>query len=485
MENGTGLICRTVTAVGCSREQWEWRETGGLGFSGMAGKCEQLNSVLNVGGDRGSTIVKFTLLLPVGSNGFVFEDEEVATSADHIAMPEGDNMDFELVPTTTLPFVMSNVNLSSQNKCFSNELNKSFEPKTFYEASKDQHWIEAMNTKMDALYRNDTWEITDLPIGRKAIGGINFDDTFSPVVKIVTVRCVVNLDVQNNWSICQLDVNNAFLYGDLDETVYMTLLEGYFNPGENRVSLLVYVDDIIITGNNSSEIEKLKAFLNTKFMIKDLGRLKYFLGIKVIDTENGLCLSQRKYCLDLLTEFGLLACKPSATPLEQNVSMTNKPTVSDPVLDNVTEYQKLIGKLIYLTHTRHDISYSVHCLSQFIHKPLKSHLKIALKVLRYLKGCPGKGLHIVKQSKSSLEAFMDADWAKCIVTRKSVTGFCVKLNGSLVSWKRKKQNSPSKSSAEAEYKAMASVTSEIVWILNILKDLNWEHLLPINLFGDS
>nr|GFA62419.1 ribonuclease H-like domain-containing protein [Tanacetum cinerariifolium] len=157
--------------------------------------------------------------------------------------------------------------------------------------------------------------------------------------------------------------------------------------------LLVYVDDIIITGNNSSEIEKLKAFLKTKFMIKDLGRLKYFLGIEIIDTKNGLCLFQRKYCLDLLTEFGLLACKPSATPLEQNLSMTNEPTVSDPVLDNVTEYQKLI----------------VHCLSQFMHKPLKSHLKIALKVLRYLKGSPGKGIHIVKQPKPSIEAFVDAD----------------------------------------------------------------------------
>nr|GFB92685.1 ribonuclease H-like domain-containing protein [Tanacetum cinerariifolium] len=108
-----------------------------------------------------------------------------------------------------------------------------------------------------------------------------------------------------------------------------------------------------------------------------------------------------------------------------------------------------------------DISYSMHCLSQFMHKPLKSHLKIALKVLRYLKGSPGKGIHIVKQPKPSLEAFVDADWAKCIVTRKSITGFCVKLNGSLVFWKSKKQNTLSKSSAEAEYRAIAYVTSEI------------------------
>nr|GEZ96074.1 cysteine-rich RLK (receptor-like protein kinase) 8 [Tanacetum cinerariifolium] len=333
------------------------------------------------------SLASLLVLRVMGSNGSVFEDKKVSTSTEHNAVPEGDNVDYESVPTTTLPHVR----------------------------------------------RNDTWKITDLPIGRKAIGGkwvykikykssgdidrykaryvakefnqkegINFDETFSLVVKIVTVRCVVNLAVQNNWSVCQLDVNNAFLYGDLDETVYMTLPEGYFNLGDNRVSLLVYVDDIIITGNNSSLIKKRKAFLNTKFMIKDLGRLKYFLDIEVINTENGLCLSQRKYCLDLLTKFSLLACKPSATPLEQNLSMTNEPTVSDPVLDN--------------------------------------------KVCNWI-------LYEIKWFLSLLE--------------------------------KQKTNTLSKSSAEAEYRAMASVTSKVVWILKILKDLNWEHLLHVNLFCDS
>ncbi|GKC96439.1 hypothetical protein Tco_1161881, partial [Tanacetum coccineum] len=107
-----------------------------------------------------------------------------------------------------------------------------------------------------------------------------------------------------------------------------------------------------------------------------------------------------------------------------------------------------------------------------MHKPLRSHLKIALKVLRYLKGNPGKGIHIVKQPKASLEAFVDADWAKCLITRKSVTGFCIILNGSLIFWKSKKQSTLSKSSVEAKYKAMASVTSEITWILKILKYLD-------------
>ncbi|GJX44169.1 hypothetical protein Tco_0260845 [Tanacetum coccineum] len=142
------------------------------------------------------------------------------------------------------------------------------------------------------------------------------------------------------------------------------------------------------------------------------------------------------------------------------MSISNEPIEIDLVLDKITKYQKLIRKLIYITHTRPDISYVVHC--QFMHKPLKSHLKIALKVLRYLKGSHGKGVHIVNYPKVSLETFVDADWAKCLVTRKFITGFCLFINGSLVYWKSKKQNTLSKSTAEVEYRAMASATLETI-----------------------
>ncbi|GKD04394.1 putative RNA-directed DNA polymerase [Tanacetum coccineum] len=429
--------------------------------------------------------------------------------------------------------------LSFENFVFVSNLNKSYEPSSFEEASKDVNWINAMNNEMQALYENGTWELVDLPIGRKAIGskwvyrikymssgeierykarvvakgynqkeGIDYEETFSPVVKMSTVRCLIDLAVQRDWKLFQMDVNNAFLYGDLSEDVYMLPPPGFFDKDDKRVCklkrslyglkqaprqwnhklyetlieagfkqsindhslyikndggvslyLLVYVDDLVITGNSESEIEKFKTFLNQKFKIKDLGELKYFLGIEVLKTKNGLCLNQRKYCLELLHEFGLLACRPVVTPLPENIVLSHKETANDKFLQNITAYQKLVGKLIYLCMTRPDISYAVNCLSQHMHSPLQSHFDLGLRLLRYLKLAP--------------------------VTRRSVTGYCVFVNGSLVSWKSKRHATLSKSSAEAEYRAMASVTCEIMWVLKVLKDFSQCDLTPVDLFCDN
>ncbi|GKD37620.1 ribonuclease H-like domain-containing protein [Tanacetum coccineum] len=154
-------------------------------------------------------------------------------------------------------------------------------------------------------------------------------------------------------------------------------------------------------------------------MIKDLGKLKYFMGIEVLETPNGICLSKRKYCLELIDEFGILASKPSYIPIQPNISLSSESKDDDPLLKNINDYQKLIGKLIYLTTTRTDIAYTVSCLSQFMHCPLKSHLKITLKITRYLKSSPGKGINVIKQFTSSivLKAYSNADWERCTNTR--------------------------------------------------------------------
>lgn len=455
-------------------------------------------------------------------------------------------------------------NLSPVNYCFSTTLNKSIEPSSYDEAARNINWIQAINNETTALKENNTWTECDLPKGRKAISskwlwkikykstgeidkykarlvakgfsqkeGIDYNEIFSPVVKMSTVRCLINVAICNNWTLFQLDVNNAFLYGDLTEDVYMTLPPGFDNhkstvvklnkslyglkqaprqwnakltstlkengfvqskfdyslftknSGNVFLALLVYVDDIVITGNNANEIVKFKKFLKSKFKIKDLGKLKYFLGIEVLENDNGVCLSQRKYCLDLLHEYGLLACKPVDTPLPENTTLNHIESAGDCALKNIGNYQKLVGKLIYLTHTRPDISYAVHCLSQYMHAPLESYLDAALRVLRFLKGSPGNGVQINKNGSLKLRAYADSDWARCPVTRKSVSGYCVFLGDSLVTWKSKKQTTLSRSSAEAEYRSMASCTCEIIWLNNLLGDLGVKRSLPVVLYCDN
>ncbi|GKC34729.1 ribonuclease H-like domain-containing protein [Tanacetum coccineum] len=315
--------------------------------------------------------------------------------------------------------------------------------RSFLEASKHQPWVDAMNSEMNALYRNNTWEMADLPKGRKeAIGSkwcFKIKYKYDGEIGRYKARCLINLYVQSGWTLYQMDVNNVFLYGDLN--VYMSLPPGYFHANETRVcklksksdyslftksygdvliALLLYVNDIINTGNSLLEINKFKQFLKTKFMIKDFRKLKYFLGIEVLETPSGICLNQRKYRLELINEFGLLDSKPSYIPMQPNISLSSEPTNDDPLLDNITEYQKLIFKLIYLTTTRLNIAYTVSYLSQFMHSLLKSHLKTALKVIRYLKGSLGKGINVIKRYASGidLKAYTDADWARCIDTRR-------------------------------------------------------------------
>ena len=178
--------------------------------------------------------------------------------------------------------------------------------------------------------------------------------------------------------------------------------------GDKITCLIIYVDDMIITGDDLEEIEDLKKNLFQEFEMKDLGNLKYFLGIEVLRSTKGIFLRQRKYILDILAETGLLECKPADTPLAVNHGLQIREGAK---LTDSSRYQRLVGKLIYLSHTRPDIAYAVGVVSQFMHKPQTDHMEAALRICRYLKGTPGHGVLFAKNGHLEIHGYTDADWA--------------------------------------------------------------------------
>ncbi|GKA38344.1 uncharacterized mitochondrial protein-like protein [Tanacetum coccineum] len=248
------------------------------------------------------------------------------------------------------------------------------------------------------------------------------------------------------------------------------------------VVVLIYVDDVIITGNNLIKIQETKKQLDDEFNIKDLGPLKYFLGIEVAKTRDGLVLSQRKYTLDILEDSGKLGCKPSAFPIEEGLKLDKGESESRV---DASQYRRLIGRLLYLQATRTDITYTINILSQFVADPRNNHLEAANRVLGYLKATPGQGILLSQARDLVLTAYCDSNWLVCPYTRQSRTGYLLLLGGTPISWRTKKQSVVSRSSAEAEYRAMASTVSEIIWVRWLLSELHVHNPLAIPLFCDN
>ncbi|XP_057426050.1 uncharacterized mitochondrial protein AtMg00810-like [Lotus japonicus] len=280
--------------------------------------------------------------------------------------------------------------------------------------------------------------------------------TFAPVAKMSTIRTLIVVASVRQWHISQLDVKNAFLNGDLKEEVYMVPPPGVsHNPSavcftssphdsalfvksspHSCILLSLYVDDMIITEDDVVGITNLKLQLAKQFEMKDLGTLRYFLGIEYIAT--------------ILAQARLSDTQAVDTPVKLNTRYNSSDGVP---LEDHTLYHTLVGSLVYLTITRPDIAYAVHVVSQFVSSPTIVHWAAVLRILRYLRGTQFQSLLFPSSSSLELRAYSDADWDGSPSDRKSTTDFCIFLVDSLISWKSKKQDVVSRFFTEAEYRA--------------------------------
>ena len=421
-------------------------------------------------------------------------------------------------------------------------------------AINDPNWKIAMQEEYNALIENKTWELVPRPSnaniirslwifrhkkksdgsferhkarlvgdGRSQREGIDCDETFSPVVKPASIRVVLSIALAKSWPIHQLDVKNAFLHGNLNETVYMHQPPGFRDPihpdyvcllrkslyglkqaprawyqrfadfvatigfthsisdnslfifshGRDIAYILLYVDDIILTASSDSLRCSIMSNLATEFAMKDLGPLSYFLGVAVTRDRNGIFMCQKAYAEEILDRAGMSNCKPCPTPVDTKGKMS---ITSGAPYDDPTKYRQLAGALQYLTFTRPDISYAVQQICLFMHDPKVEHMTALKRILRYIRGTVDYGTHLQKSSLDSMLSYTDADWGGCPDTRRSTSGYCVFLGDNLISWSSKRQPTLSRSSAEAEYRGVANVVSETCWIRNLLVELQ----LPVS-----
>lgn len=443
------------------------------------------------------------------------------------------------------------------------------EPKTYQEAMQRQDarkWQEAIESELQTLNENKTWDFCEKPVSEKAVsskwvfkiknsnGSIKYKarlvargfeqndlldlyDVYAPVANLATFRLFVAFATKLNLPIYQMDVTGAFLYGSIDEVVYLQLPEGAYSGDNNIVKLnkslyglkkspkywndkfnsvimrqgfvrsqsdtclymkhtnsgntyvLLYVDDLLIFGNNENEISDLKSLLNSEFKMKDLGLVSNFLGIQVEQClKNKVTkLSQKHYLESVLHNFGMYNCKTMSTPMDLNFNVKILEENCNSVIDKNIENKcrKIIGKLSYAAlGTRPDICVAVSILSRYQNKANKMLLMALKRVLRYIKSTINYSL-IYKCNNDMLIGYCDANWGGDLKNRRSTTGFCFMFANCLISWCSKRQASVSLSSTESEYIAISMAAADACWLINLLYDFKIEKVCPVVMFSDN
>ena len=348
---------------------------------------------------------------------------------------------------------------------------------------------------------------------------IDYEETFAPVARLSSIRTLIDICAARKWPLFQMDVKNDFLNGELSEEVYMKLPPGYSHPlgfphrvcrlqwtlyglkqaprawfakfsstisqqcfsgssfdttlfmrrsDHGIIILLLYVDDVIITGDDMQGIQDLKHFPGRQFEMKYIGPLNYFLNLEVYSSADGYYLTQAKYTSDLISQVSITDSKIVDIPIEYNCHLNSHDGKS---LSDATLYRKLVGSLIYLIVTRPDISYAVHVVSQFMVAPRSPHYAAVLRIFRYMKGTIFDSLHFSSHSSLTRQAYLDADWVRDPTDRRSTIRYCFLLGDSLISWRSKKQTVIARSSTEAAYRALAVTIDELIWLRWLLEDL--------------
>lgn len=441
------------------------------------------------------------------------------------------------------------------------------EPQTLKQAKDSPQWPEwkaAMESEMQSLIENETWELTKLPSDRKVITGrwvfkikhgvdgkilrykarwvvhgykqlegIDFSSTWAGVVKPASFRMLFAISAERGLGIEQLDIVTAFLYGFLDEAIYIKQPEGFiedpslvcllkkalyglkqsprvwygvihdflknlgfstsnqdhsvFISSDKQTFICVYVDDLLIFGKDKKFIATIKEALHKRFKMTDLGSVSHYLGLSVKSELGRVILNQSTYINKILKRFDMLDCAPVSTPMESGTPGALLPSDSDFHADEtvILWYGSAVGSLNYVAvMTRPDISYALSVVSRYSSNPSAPHVKAVIRIFRYLKGTIDEGI-VYYLGGGEYLGYCDSDYAGLSDGRRSTTGWVFYMYGGPISWSSKRQEVVTLSSTEAEYYALGEAGKEAIWLGRLLMELGETHSESSIIYSDN